>query len=195
MDFFFTILAYLVGSIPFGLVLSKLFLGIDLRKIGSGNIGATNVFRTGNKAITLLTVMCDAGKGYAMAYLASYYVSGTALFWVAFSTVIGHMYPVFLKFKGGKGFATTLGLTAFFSGSIFLIVASLWLGVVLSFSYSSLGALVALVCMPLLFLTQSTETGLFFLILAALGGWKHRENIKRLFKKTESKTDLSKFIK
>lgn len=195
MDFFFIALAYFIGSIPFGLVLSKLFLGIDLRKMGSGNIGATNVFRTGNKTITLLTVLCDAGKGAIMVAIASHYTTGATPLLVAFATVLGHVYPVFLKFKGGKGFATTLGLTAVLSGPIFFISAGLWVWMVVTFSYSSLGAISSLLLMPIAFFTQSTETGYLFLTLSGLGFWKHRENIKRLFQKTESKTDLSKFIK
>ncbi|MBN2779550.1 MAG: glycerol-3-phosphate 1-O-acyltransferase PlsY [Alphaproteobacteria bacterium] len=191
------IAAYLIGSIPFGLVLSKIFLGVDLRKIGSGNIGTTNVFRTGSKVLTLLTLICDMGKGVLMVALTNIYFPSLVAA-TAFAVLIGHNFPIFLKFKGGKGFATTFGYFAYFAPPAFFMFGALWILVVLTFSYSALGAITTLILMPFVFwFGTSLPLGIkvFFILTSVLGLARHQSNFKRLFKGTESKTDLSKFIK
>lgn len=185
----FPILGYLCGSIPFGLILSKLFGHGDIRKIGSGNIGATNALRTGNKLLAALTLLGDVLKG-AVPVLASF-ASGNIL--VIFATgllaIIGHMYPVWLKFKGGKGVATTLGVLLALMPPLFLAMIALWLLSALLFRMSSLAALIAFAAAPILAYLWLGDPDLALLtgLIAALVFWKHRGNINRILSGQESK--------
>lgn len=185
---------YLLGSIPFGLVLTRPF-GYDLRSIGSGNIGATNVLRTGRKDLALLTLLLDSGKGAIAAALA-----GWALAWgtepmlaAGFGAVLGHNFPVWLKFKGGKGVATTLGVLLVTAWPVGLAACATWLAVAAIARYSSLAALVSLTLAPVYagFLATPDHV-LTYAALALLALIRHRENIQRLTKGQESKIGQKK---
>lgn len=188
---------YILGSIPFGLVLCFLFGYGDVRKIGSGNIGATNVLRTGNKLLAFLTLVLDSGKGAIAVLIAIYLLSDVepqiqpAL--VALGAVLGHNFPVWLKFKGGKGVATTLGAILALSWPIGLMVCVTWLLIALIFKISSLAALVALAAAPwFALLTDDSRYAFVLGLLALLAFIRHRENIKRLLKGLESKISFKK---
>lgn len=178
---------YLCGSIPFGLLLTKVFGTADLRSIGSGNIGATNVLRTGRKDLAAATLLLDALKGTAAVLIAARFgpaAAGAA----GLGAFLGHIYPVWLKFKGGKGVATFLGVTVALDWRAALVFAVVWLGVAYATRYSSLSALIA---------SLATGFAMFALGLPALGDlvvllicilwWKHRDNIRRLRMGTESR--------
>jgi len=142
------LLAYLLGSVPFGIVIARIFGLGDLRKIGSGNIGATNVLRTGNKTAAALTVVLDAGKG-AIAVLIARQFGGEAFAGIAaLSALLGHLYPVFLRFKGGKGVATFLGTLLALSWPVGLAACATWLATALVFRFSSLAAIVTALLAP-----------------------------------------------
>lgn len=179
------VLGYLIGSVPFGLILSKTFGLGDIRKIGSGNIGATNVLRTGNKKLAALTLILDAAKGAFAVFVGSY---DGAIF-----AVIGHCYPVWLKFKGGKGVATALGVflaATPFSG---LAACAMWLAVAFTTKISSLAALIALLTAPIVtYFIYGAEPAAIALLITALVWWRHRENIKRLLNGTEPKISFKK---
>ncbi|MEQ8658099.1 MAG: glycerol-3-phosphate 1-O-acyltransferase PlsY [Hyphomicrobiales bacterium] len=189
---------YLLGSIPFGLVLSKLAGLGDVRSIGSGNIGATNVLRTGRKDVAAATLLLDAGKGFAAVLLAAQFGPGTAAL-AAIGALVGHCYPIWLKFKGGKGVATFLGVVLALSWPHALLFAMVWLGMAFAMRYSSLAALVATVCVPLaaFLFPEGSFLGAFAIgevtaIMVILIWWKHRANITRLIKGKESKIGGSK---
>jgi acyl phosphate:glycerol-3-phosphate acyltransferase len=135
------VIGYLLGSIPFGLVLSRLAGYGDIREIGSGNIGATNVLRTGSKVLAALTLVLDLGKGFAAAALTRHWGEPAALL-AGFAAVLGHLYPVWLGFRGGKGVATALGVLAAIAWPVAVIAAAIWLAVAFRTRYSSLAALV-----------------------------------------------------
>ena len=151
---------YLLGSIPFGLILSRLAGHGDIRRIGSGNIGATNVLRTGDKRLALATLLLDGGKGAAAVLLAASWGEQAALI-AGGAVVLGHNFPVWLNFRGGKGVATTLGVLLALAWPVGLLVIAVWLASALAFRYSSLAALMALAASPLL---------MFWLADAAAGG-------------------------
>lgn len=183
------IFAYLLGSIPFGIVMAKLFGLGDLRAIGSGNIGATNVLRTGNKLAAFLTLLGDSGKGAAAVLLArALFANENAAGIAALFAMLGHLYPVFIGFKGGKGVATFLGTLLALSFPAGLLACATWLVVALVTRYSSLSALVASLLAPL-------YVGYFYhwlgaaliVVLTAILWFKHRENIARLRAGTETK--------
>lgn len=187
------IFAYLLGSIPFGLIFSRFFLNIDVRAIGSGNIGATNVLRSGNKKIALLTLLCDGLKGVFAVLLAKLYCTaycGELLILVAAGlAVLGHIFPVWLKFKGGKGVATALGVLLALHPLLCGSVAVIWALIAKIFRISSLSALIAFALSPVIAFTFGVSwemvgflVCLFFLLL-----WTHRTNIKRLIKGQEQK--------
>ncbi len=189
MDLIITaFLAYLLGSVPFGIVTARAFGLGDLRQIGSGNIGATNVLRTGNKLAAFLTLLGDSGKG-ALAVLLARLIFGEAAAGIAaLFAMLGHLYPIFLKFKGGKGVATFLGTLLALSFPTGLLACATWLIVALITRYSSLSALVAALLAPLYAVFFYHLHGAILLtLLTMLIFFKHRENIERLKEGTESK--------
>ncbi len=186
--------AYLLGSAPFGLLLCKAFGYGDIRDIGSGNIGATNVLRTGNKPLALATFLLDTGKG-ALAVLVAILIHDSAWFtWGAgLFAVIGHMYPVWLKFKGGKGVATTIGTLFALSWPVGLIVCAVWLAMAFMFRISSLAALTSFLAMPALSYLFDGEYALpFATFIAILVYWRHKANIERLILGVEPKMNIKK---
>ena len=185
------LIAYLMGSIPFGLVIARLFNLGDLRKIGSGNIGATNVLRSGSKSAALATVLLDAGKGLLPVVLARAYVGDDAAQIAALSSFLGHLYPVWLRFRGGKGVATFLGTLFGLAPLIGLIAVGGWIATFLVFRISSASALVSTaVTTALAYLIGFSDLTPLMLIMAVLLFWKHRENIQRLLSGEEAKSAL-----
>jgi len=185
-------LGYLLGSVPFGLVLTRMAGLGDIREIGSGNIGATNVLRTGNKGLALLTLLLDSGKGAIAALIASQWGHEFALLAGLFA-VVGHNFPLWLKFQGGKGVATTLGVLIALNWQVGLLACATWLGAALLFRYSSLAALLAFAAAPFYsawLTTQQTTT--IIALLALLGIGRHHENIRRLLKGEEPKIGKKK---
>lgn len=183
---------YLLGSIPFGLVLTKPF-GYDLRTIGSGNIGATNVLRTGRKDLALATLLLDSGKGGIAAALAWWAFGPFAALLAGFGAVLGHNFPVWLKFKGGKGVATTLGVLLVTAWPVGVAACGTWLLVAAVGRYSSLAALVSLTAAPVYawFLATPAHVAVYAL-LGALALMRHRDNIRRLIRGEESKIGKKK---
>lgn len=180
-------LAYFVGSIPVGLIIARIFGLGDIRKIGSGNIGATNVLRTGNKAAAAATLLLDAAKGGVPVFLAANYGPDMTVL-AAAGTVIGHIFPIWLLFKGGKGVATTLGVLLALSWPVGLIACALWVAAAALFRYSSLASLIA-VCssVGLAYWLSKPQFAEIIGFLALLVALKHIGNIRRLMKGTESK--------
>ncbi|MGF0536392.1 glycerol-3-phosphate 1-O-acyltransferase PlsY [Agrobacterium sp. ES01] len=186
------VLGYLLGSIPFGLILTRMAGLGDVRKIGSGNIGATNVLRTGNKKLAAGTLLLDALKATAAALLAQYLfgsdASPLAGLLGGFAAFIGHLFPVWLGFKGGKGVATYIGTLLGVAPLMVLVFAVVWLSVAFISRYSSLSALVATVIIPvaLWFLGQH-DAALVTAAMTVISWWKHKTNIERLIAGTEGK--------
>lgn len=179
---------YLCGSIPFGLVLTRMAGLGDVRKIGSGNIGATNVLRTGNKKLAAATVLGDALKGTVAVLVAGWFAGLEAALIAGLGAFLGHLYPVWLKFKGGKGVATYLGVLLGLAPLIVLVFAAVWLGMAKLFRYSSLAALAAAIAVPVaLYLYGRPEIGSLFVVLSLITFLKHHENIRRLMAGTESR--------
>jgi glycerol-3-phosphate acyltransferase PlsY len=186
------IIGYLLGSIPFGLLLTR-FAGLgDVRKIGSGSIGATNVLRTGNKTLAALTLLFDVVKGVAAALIGAAWSADAALAAGA-AVVIGHMFPVWLGFRGGKGVATALGVLLVLAWKVVLLGFLVWLATVAIFRYSSLAALVAAVSTTILaaIMLPPERAGLVAL-LALLVILRHHENIRRLLSGSESRISFGK---
>jgi len=178
-------LSYLIGSIPFGLLLTKLAGLGDIRNIGSGNIGATNVLRTGNKRLAAATLALDAAKGAAGALAGGLFAPEGALIG-AVAAVFGHMFPVWLKFKGGKGAATGFGALTALAWPSGLIAIAVWLAILLSFRISSLSALVTTLIAPLhVWYFTDPWTALAVAIVCALIWIRHHQNIARLLKGEE----------
>jgi acyl phosphate:glycerol-3-phosphate acyltransferase len=178
-------LGYLLGSIPFGLILTRLGGKGDVRKIGSGSIGATNVLRTGSKPLAALTVILDCLKGTAAVLLAQRFIGPETGFAAAAGAIIGHLYPVWLKFRGGKGVATLFGVLIPLLWQVAVVYAAIWLLLLLTIRISSVAGVVAAISAPV---TASIfRSSLFPLLLgfAVLVLWKHRENILRLRNGTE----------
>lgn len=182
------VLAYLLGSAPFGLILCFMAGYGDIRKIGSGNIGATNVLRTGNKLLALLTLLLDSGKGAIAVTLAYFLVGFEAAMMAGLFAILGHMYPVWLKFKGGKGVATVLGTLLAISPMIGIAVCLTWLASAVLFRVSSLSALIALASSPfwVLWISGNIMLMKLCLILALLVFSRHRDNIARLWSGEEA---------
>ncbi|TWG61399.1 MULTISPECIES: glycerol-3-phosphate 1-O-acyltransferase PlsY [unclassified Aminobacter] len=181
------VLGYLLGSIPFGLVITRAAGLGDVRKIGSGNIGATNVLRTGNKKLAALTLLCDALKG-TVAVLIGYQWGTEAGIAAGFAAFLGHLFPVWLGFKGGKGVATYLGVLIAFAWQGFLAFAVAWLATAFISRYSSLSALVACVVCPIVLYFIGLPThALIIAAMSVIVFIKHRPNIQRLLAGTESK--------
>jgi acyl phosphate:glycerol-3-phosphate acyltransferase len=187
------VLAYLLGSIPFGVVITRV-LGLgDLRAIGSGNIGATNVLRTGNKAAAAATLILDAGKGAAAVLIARALVGETAAMVAGFAAILGHCFPVWLGFRGGKGVATFLGLTVALAWPAGLAACATWLATAFAFRYSSLAALVAAATIPVWLAVFGRSDAVWFgVALAVLVFVRHHANIRRLLAGTESKIGAEK---
>ena len=190
MDLFIIItISYLLGSIPFGLILTKLFLKKDIRDIGSGNIGATNVMRSGNKLVGFLTLILDIFKAVLpVIYIKFNYPD--FIYICSLSVFLGHVFPIWLKFKGGKGVATYVGIL--FSINIFfgLVFCICWLLIFFLSKYSSLSSLIASFSIPIYLFIINYEQLIFFVILFVLIFYTHRENIKRLKNKEESKSKI-----
>ncbi|RTL97393.1 glycerol-3-phosphate 1-O-acyltransferase PlsY [Ancylobacter aquaticus] len=182
------LLGYLLGSIPFGLIVTRMAGTQDIRSIGSGNIGATNVLRTGRKGLAAATLLGDALKGTLAVLLAGALLGPEAALLAALGAFLGHLFPVWLGFKGGKGVATFLGVTLALAWPAALVFAAAWLAVAFITRYSSLAALVASVFTVLAaFLLGSPQTGVLLAILAALLWFMHRANIRRLLDGTEGR--------
>ena len=184
------LLSYLMGSIPFGFILTKIFLKKDIREIGSGNIGATNVLRTGNKIIGYITLSLDILKAIIPLIIIKFNYP-EFLFISALSIFLGHVFPLWLKFKGGKGVATYVGMLFcinYILGFVFIIC---WLIIFIISRYSSLSSLIASLTIPFYhFFIIDNNNYYFFIILFILIFFTHRENIKRLINNTESKTKI-----
>ena len=181
------VFGYLLGSIPFGLVITRLAGLGDVRKIGSGNIGATNVLRTGRKGLAALTLLADALKGVAAVLVAGLYGPDQAVA-AGLGAFLGHLFPVWLGFKGGKGVATYLGVLVALAWQGALAFALAWLSVAIVTRYSSLAALVAAVVVPVaLYLLNHVQAAELFTLMSVIVFFKHRANIARLFKGTETR--------
>ena len=182
--------SYLMGSIPFGFILTKIFLKKDIRKIGSGNIGATNALRTGNRLIGYTTLLLDIIK----AIIPVIYVKinfPELLYIASLCAFLGHVFPIWLKFKGGKGVATYVGILFSINILLGIVFVASWAVSFLIFRYSSLSSIVGALSIPFYLLTISqTNSIIFFTIMFVLIFFTHRENIKRLKNKEESKTKI-----
>lgn len=179
---------YLCGSIPFGLILTRMAGLGDVRKIGSGSIGATNVLRTGNKKLAVLTMLADALKGTVAVVAMREIIGMEAALIAGLGAFLGHLYPVWLKFKGGKGVATYLGVLLALAPVIVLVFAVVWLSMAWLFRYSSLSALVAVVVVPIaLYFYGRPVVASFFVVMSLITILKHHENIRRLLSGTESR--------
>ncbi len=191
MEIFLAVLvSYIMGSIPFGYILTKIFLKKDIREIGSGNIGATNALRTGNKPIGYLTLTLDVLKAVIpvlfikINYPDLIHVSALSLF-------IGHVFPIWMKFKGGKGVATYVGILFCLSLNLGILFIFSWLIIFFISKYSSLGSILSSLIIPIfIFFNSNYEIEYFFIIMFVFILYTHRENVKRLINKEESKTKI-----
>lgn len=176
---------YLLGSVPFGVILTRLFGAGDLRQIGSGNIGATNVLRTGRKGLAAATLLLDAAKG-AVAVCVARMINPDLALLAGTGAFFGHLFPVWLGFRGGKGVATMLGISLALMWQVGLAFALAWLGSFFAFRISSVGGMVGAIAAPLVawLLGQATMAWVL-LLLALVLIWKHRENVQRLIAGTE----------
>ena len=182
---------YVLGSIPFGLLLTRLAGLGDVRKIGSGNIGATNVLRTGHKGLAAATLLLDGGKGGVAALLAGLYYGPDMMVTAAAAAVVGHMFPVWLKFRGGKAVATALGVLLAIAWPVCLVCCAIWLAMAKLFRYSSLSSMTALAASPVLAWWLATpQIAELCAIIAVLVIARHHENIRRLVRGEESRIDL-----
>ena len=184
------IISYLMGSIPFGFILTKIFLKKDIRDIGSGNIGATNALRTGNKLIGYTTLILDISKAIIPVIYTKIYFP-ELLFVTSLCAFLGHVFPIWLKFKGGKGVATYVGILFSINILFGLIFLVSWVITFLSSKYSSLSSLIGSLSVPAyLLITGQNNNVIFFIIMFVLIFYTHRENVKRLKNKEESKTNI-----
>jgi glycerol-3-phosphate acyltransferase PlsY len=195
----FSLFGYLIGSIPCGLILTKSSGLGDIRNIGSGNIGATNVLRTGNKKLALMTLILDGSKGALAIYLALFlfhFLSISNFFsvellksMVAIFAVVGHCFPIWLKFKGGKGVATGFGIIIYLNLIVGIIAILIWVIIAKLFKVSSLSALISYLIIPILMFYYYKENYFFIasLTISFICWFQHRENIKRLLKGSEPK--------
>tara|TARA_B100001250_G_C19343837_1_gene590243 strand:+ start:40 stop:615 length:576 start_codon:yes stop_codon:yes gene_type:complete len=184
------IISYFLGSIPFGFLLTKFFLKKDIRNIGSGNIGATNVLRTGNKKVGYATLILDILKAVIpLIFIKVYYFE--YLYIASLCIFIGHVFPIWLRFKGGKGVATYVGILCCININLGIFFGIIWLITLLIFKYSSLSSLIGSLSIPIInFFIFNNEIVFFFIIMFVLIFYTHRENIKRLLNRTESKTKI-----
>ena len=191
MDYFIVgIVSYLMGSIPFGLILTKIFLNKDIREIGSGNIGATNALRTGNKLIGYSTLILDIAKAIIPVIFVK--INYPDLIYIAsLCAFLGHVFPIWLKFKGGKGVATYVGILFSINFLLGIIFVTSWGIIFLIFRYSSLSSIIGSVSIPIyILITDQISNAIFFSIMFILIFYTHRENIKRLKNKEESNTKI-----
>ena len=181
--------SYLLGSIPFGFILTKIFLKKDIRNIGSGNIGATNALRTGNKSLGYTTLALDITKAILpVLYIKFNYPD--YIFIASLSAFLGHVFPIWLKFKGGKGVATYVGILFSINLNLGLIFVVCWTVIFLISKYSSLSSLVASLIVPIYIIIFENYNSIFFIIMFVLIFYTHRENVKRLKNKEESETKI-----
>ena len=187
-----SLISYLIGSIPFGFILTKIFLKKDIRNIGSGNIGATNVLRTGNKIIGYSTLILDILKAIIPVLFVKFYIpDDNYIFISALSVFLGHVFPVWLKFKGGKGVATYLGILFCINYLFGFIFICSWLIIFLITKFSSLSSIIASLSIPVyLFFLDNFQNKYFYIIMFVLIFYTHRKNIKRLINQEESKTKI-----
>ena len=183
-------ISYAFGSIPFGYLITKFFLKKDIRKIGSGNIGATNVLRTGNRIIGYSTLLLDVFKAILPLIIIKIYMY-EYLFIASLSVFLGHVFPIWLKFKGGKGVATYVGILCCINLYLGIGFGFFWIITLIIFKYSSLSSLVASLSIPFIdYFILKNELISFYIIMFVLIFYTHRENIKRLVNKEESKTKI-----
>ena len=183
-------ISYAFGSIPFGYLITKFFLKKDIRKIGSGNIGATNVLRTGNRIIGYSTLLLDVFKAILPLIIIKIYIN-EYLFIASLSVFLGHVFPIWLKFKGGKGVATYVGILCCINLYLGIGFGFFWIITLIIFKYSSLSSLVASLSIPFIdYFILKNELISFYIIMFVLIFYTHRENIKRLINKEESKTKI-----
>jgi acyl phosphate:glycerol-3-phosphate acyltransferase len=176
------VLAYLCGSIPFGVVIGKLFYGVDVRQHGSGNVGTTNVFRVLGKRAGIAVLVCDMLKGYIPAVLAAWLFDPWFAIFIAAAPVVGHMYSVFLKFKGGKGIATGAAVVLALVPLVFAIIFTVWIVLLLTTRYVSVASLTAATLVPVLavVLQEPVPYQIAGVLVALVIWWAHRGNLKRL---------------
>ena len=190
---FWAVIGYLLGSVPFGLLLTRA-AGTDIRAVGSGNIGATNVLRSGRKDLAAATVLLDGGKGAAAVLLARHFAGEHAAILAGFAAFGGHLFPVWLRLRGGKGVATMLGVTLAALWPAGLAAAAVWLIAAVVTRYSSVGGMLAAIAAPVAaLLLHRTDWALPLAAMAALLLLKHSENISRLRAGTESRIGATKF--
>lgn len=182
-------LSYLLGSIPMGLLLTRIAGKGDLRKVGSGNIGATNVMRVGGLRMAGLVWLLDMAKAIIAVLMGAHFIGDAFGAWCGFAAMIGHCYPVWLRFRGGKGISCLFGIMLAVNPLIFVVCGIEWLIVALGTGFSSFGAVVAFCLMPVLGFAISATIGWAFVAMAVLCLWRHRENIGRLVGGTESKIE------
>jgi len=188
--FLVILVSYLFGSIPFGLLLTKIFLKKDIREIGSGNIGATNVLRSGNKILGYSTLVLDILKAVLPILYIKFFMNDY-LYISALSIFIGHVFPIWLKFKGGKGVASYLGILCCLDIFTALIFGVVWISIFILFKFSSLSSLLASLTIPIFqFFYNSNSDYYFYFMMFILIFFTHRENIKRLRNNTESKSKI-----
>jgi len=184
-----SILAYLIGSIPFGFILTKIFLKKDIRDIGSGNIGATNVLRAGNKSLGYGTLFLDVIKAVIpVIYVKLNYPD--YIFIASLCVFLGHIFPIWLKFKGGKGVATYVGILFSINFTIGFVFIGVWFFTFLISKYSSLSSLLGSLSVPIYLFFFTSQNLIFFSIMFILIIYTHRENVKRLKNKEESETKI-----
>ena len=186
---FAVIISYLLGSVPMGLLLTRMAGKGDLRQVGSGNIGATNVMRVGGLRMAGLTWILDMAKAIIAVFIGKYVAGDAFGAWCGFVAIIGHCYPIWLKFKGGKGISCLFGVLMSVSPLSFVVCGIEWLLVALSSGISSFGAIVVFCLIPILGFAISTQVGLAFLAIGLLCLWRHRGNIIRLITGSESKIE------
>ena len=188
--FLIILVSYIFGSIPFGLLLTKIFLKKDIREIGSGNIGATNVLRAGNKILGYSTLVLDILKAVLPILYVKFFMNDY-LYISALSIFIGHVFPIWLKFKGGKGVASYLGILCCLDIYTALIFGVVWISIFMLFKFSSLSSLLASLAIPIFhFFYNSNSDYYFYFMMFILIFFTHRENIKRLRNNTESKSKI-----
>ncbi len=188
--FLIILVSYLFGSIPFGLLLTKIFLKKDIREIGSGNIGATNVLRAGNKILGYSTLVLDILKAVLPILYIKFFMNDY-LYISALSIFIGHVFPIWLKFRGGKGVASYLGILCCLDIFTALIFGVVWISIFMLFKFSSLSSLLASLTIPIFhFFYNSNSDYYFYFMMFILIFFTHRENIKRLRNNTESKSKI-----